>query len=235
MGLYLILMGVQGAGKGVQAQYISERYGIPHVSTGDIFRSMKTRKDPLALRVQELMASGKLINDEMTNEIVADRLSQPDAANGVLLDGYPRNIVQADFLKQYLAERDESVMKVLLLELNLYTAFKRAFGRVTSMDGTSYNIYFLNDGLDIQFVEHPEKGFPPRIDVTHKDTGEKLNRRPDDANAVGVVNRIDTYLETTMPLIEYYQMDGVVQNVDANQSIEDVAQEIAQIIDEAQA
>ena len=102
MGLYLILLGVQGAGKGVQAAWIQERYGIPHVSTGDLFRAMRTREDELAQRIQAIMASGQLISDEITNEVARDRLEQPDAANGAILDGFPRNEVQAEWLTQHL-------------------------------------------------------------------------------------------------------------------------------------
>src|SRR5215207_7970126 len=137
MGLYIILMGVQGAGKGVQAGFISETYQIPHVSTGDLFRAMKTREDELAKRVQHILATGGLVDDATTNEMVAERLAQADAKNGVILDGYPRNREQSAFLSNYLAERGEQVNAVLLLDLELYIAFKRAFGRVTAANGDS--------------------------------------------------------------------------------------------------
>src|SRR5688572_23237777 len=109
MGLYIILMGVQGAGKGVQAGFISETYQIPHVSTGDLFRAMRTREDALAKRVQMILASGGLVDDDTTNEMVAERLALPDAQNGVILDGYPRNHEQSAFLSDYLAQRGEKV------------------------------------------------------------------------------------------------------------------------------
>ena len=134
MGLYIILMGVQGAGKGVQASFISETYNIPHVSTGDIFRGLSSRTDALAERVKAILAAGDLVDDDTTNELVADRLTQDDAQNGVILDGYPRNQAQVDFLSNYLAEKGEKVSSVLLLELDLYIAFKRAFGRVSDTE-----------------------------------------------------------------------------------------------------
>ncbi|MDQ7036427.1 MAG: nucleoside monophosphate kinase [Anaerolineae bacterium] len=155
MGLYIILMGVQGAGKGVQAGFISETYTIPHVSTGDLFRAMKTREDDLAQRVQAIMAAGKLVDDDTTNEVVADRLAQEDAQNGVILDGYPRNQQQAAFLEKYLAEKGEQVNAVLLLNLDLYTAFKRAFGRVTAPNGDSYNYYYKRDNVDFSVEKRP--------------------------------------------------------------------------------
>ncbi len=231
MGLYLIIMGVQGAGKGTQAVRIAEDYGIPHVSTGDLFRAMKTRTDELAVRVQEIMASGQLVSDEITNEILQDRLEQSDAAeNGTILDGYPRNTAQAKWLDSYLSGKGESVAAVILLQLDPYTAFKRAYGRVTSPDGTAYNIYTNADAIDWQFEEHPDKAFPPRISATHKESGEAMKRRPDD-EAASVVKRIDTYLDTTAPLIEHYRAKGLLVEIDATESIEDVSAAIKAAID----
>lgn len=232
MGLYIILMGVQGAGKGVQAQFIRETYHIPHISTGDLFRAMKTREDELARRVQAIMQAGALVDDETTNEVVADRLSQADAKNGAILDGYPRNKFQAEFLGKYLAEHNDSVNRVLLLDLDLYEAFKRAFGRVTAADGSSYNIYSRNEDLDIEFEEDPEGKYPPRIVATLKSTGEKLQRRPDDSNAAAIIKRIDTYLDTTRPLIEYYDDKGLLTRIDASQSIQGVSADIKNILDQ---
>lgn len=232
MGLYIILMGVQGAGKGMQAGFISDTYNIPHVSTGDLFRAMKTREDDLAKRVQAIMASGALVDDDTTNEIVADRLAQADAQNGVILDGYPRNTTQADFLANYLADKNDSVSAVLLLELDLYVAFKRAFGRVTDAEsGESYNYYYKTDGVTFDVIPDESKTYPPRLSATPNGTDRELKRRPDDADAMAVVKRIDTYLETTMPLIEYYREQDLVHGINAEQSIEAVSAAIKKTID----
>lgn len=231
MSLYLIIMGVQGAGKGVQAQFIKEEYGIPHVSTGDMFRAMKTREDELARRVQDIMKSGALVDDDTTNEVLRDRLEQPDAANGVILDGYPRNQAQAAWLEDYLASKGESVNAVLVMKLDLYVAFKRAFGRVTSQSGKSYNIFLNNAGIEWQFIDDPAKVYPPRLEAVEKVTGEKLIRRPDDAHAGAIIKRIDLYLETTQPLLEYYQQKGLVVAIDAEQSIDAVSRQIKQAVD----
>lgn len=235
MGLYIILMGVQGAGKGMQAQYINEAFGIPHVSTGDLFRAMKTREDDLAKRVQAIMSAGKLVDDDTTNEVVADRLAQPDAANGVILDGYPRNNVQARFLEQHLAEKGEALTCVLQLELDLYVAFKRAFGRVTAADGSSYNIYYRNEGLTVTFEADPEGKYPDRVVATLDATGEVLKRRGDDANAAAVINRIETYLDSTQPLIDHYKSQGLLYKINADQAVADVSAAIQQTIQQAQA
>jgi adenylate kinase len=231
MALYLNLMGVQGSGKGTQAQLISQKYGIPHVSTGDLFRAMRKRSDELARRVQEIMEAGRLIDDETTNAVVADRLAQADAAGGAILDGYPRNVAQADFLAGYLAERGQRVNAVILMHLDLYVAFKRAFGRVTAADGRAYNIYYQRDGLDIEIEKHPEGLFPPRVVVRRGE--EVLQRRADDADAMAVIKRIDTYLAETQPLVDYYQARGLLHTVDADRPIEAVSADLYRLIDES--
>jgi len=231
MALYLNLMGVQGSGKGTQSQLISQKYGIPHVSTGDLFRAMRKRSDELARRVQEIMEAGRLIDDETTNAVVADRLAQADAVAGAILDGYPRNVAQADFLAGYLAERGQRVNAVILMHLDLYVAFKRAFGRVTAADGQAYNLYYQREGLDIQIEKHPEGLFPPRVVVRRGE--EVLQRRADDADAMAVIKRIDTYLAETQPLVDYYQARGLLHTVDADRPIEAVSADLYRLIDES--
>lgn len=233
MSLYLIIMGVQGAGKGTQAAFISEQFNIPHVSTGDLFRAMKTRTDELAQRVQRIMEAGQLVSDDVTNEVVKDRLAQADAANGVVLDGYPRNIEQAEWLEQYLSNRGECLTCVLLMDLDFYTAFKRAYGRVKSAQtGKTYNVYFDKDQMDVVFEDHPEKAYPPRMKAVLKATGEELERRGDD-EAGAVVKRIDIFRETTQPLIDYYREKGLLVQIDASESIQAVSQVVEAAITSA--
>ena len=234
MGLYLIIMGVQGAGKGEQARMIQTRYGIPQVSTGDLFRAMRSRTDEFAQKITKRMDSGELISDADTNEIVRQRLAQPDAANGVILDGYPRTPGQAAWLEAHLAEKGQHIGAVLLLELDLYDAFRRAFGRVSTANGASYNIYTNASAIQWQFTDHPEGAYPPRLEATLKESGEKLKRRADDASAHAIIKRIDKYLQETQPLIAYYREKGLVQMVDATQTIEAVGQQIVTIIDAVQ-
>lgn len=235
MALYIILMGVQGAGKGEQAKFISQKYGIPQVSTGDLFRAMKTRTDPLAERIRGILAAGKLVDDDTTNEVVRERLSQPDATGGAILDGYPRTPAQAAWLESYLKEQGEKIATVLLLDLDLYTAFKRAFGRVSDPEsGKSYNIYYNDDGIDWQFVEHPtDKNFPPRLRATLKGSEKELTRRNDDGNADSVLKRIDLYTEQTRPLIDYFREHGLLKTINADQSIQAVSEEMRALIDAA--
>ena len=232
MGLYLIMMGVQGAGKGLQASILQDAYGTPQVSTGDLFRGLAGRTDDFALQVKAIMEAGDLVPDDVTCQMVAERLVQPDAANGVILDGFPRNQYQADWLNAHLTEQGESVTAVLMLELDLYTAFRRAFGRITDKEtGESHNVFFKADEIESwAFVKHPEEKFPPRLDVTLKN-GHPVKRRSDDADAFAIVNRIDTYMTNTMPLVEYYDEQGLVIKVDANQGIEAVTADLKAAID----
>ncbi len=233
MGLFVILMGVQGSGKGEQARFMQETYGIPQVSTGDLFRALKTRQDEFARGVQATMAEGKLIDDDTTNEIVRQRLAEPDAQQGAIFDGFPRTPAQAAWLDAYLASKGERINAVLLLDIDLFTAFKRAFGRVTTKDGQSFNLYSKNDGVEFAWVEDPDGKHPPHLVGILAETGEELKRRPDDAHAHAIIKRIDTYIETTAPLIAYYEPKGVVQHVSADQPINAVSADIRRVLDAA--
>jgi adenylate kinase len=233
MGLFVILMGVQGSGKGEQARFMQETYGIPQISTGDLFRAMKTREDEFARRVQQMMAEGTLIDDATTNEIVRQRLAEPDAQAGAIFDGYPRTPAQAAWLDEHLASKDERLAAVLLLDIDLFTAFKRAFGRVTTKAGVGYNLYSKTDGVTFEWVEHPQGNHPPRLKAVVTATGEELHRRPDDAHAHAIIKRMDTFVATTAPLIAYYESKGLVQRVPAELPIEQVSADIRAILDAA--
>jgi len=230
MGLFLVIMGVQGAGKGTQATFIAEEYHIPHISTGELFRAMKTRSDELAQRVQAILRAGLLVPDDITNAVLLDRLQQPDAGAGAILDGYPRNIAQAEWLGDHLAQQGEKLAAVLSLDLDPYTAFKRAFGRVSAASGEQYNIYTNNEGLEWRMVDHPQKEYPARLEVKLQRTGELLQRRSDD-EAVPVIKRIDTYLQETAPLLDYYRGKGLLVQIPADQLIAAVSRDLKRVID----
>ncbi len=231
MSLFVILMGVQGSGKGEQARFMQETYGIPQLSTGDLFRAMKTREDEFARRVQQVMAEGRLIDDETTNEMVRQRLSEPDAKAGAIFDGYPRTPAQAAWLDDYLASQGQHIAAVLLLNIDLFTAFKRAYGRVSTKEGISYNLYSKSEGVTFDWVEHPDSTHPPRLRAILDATGEELVRRPDDAHAHAIIKRIDTFVATTAPLIAYYEGKGLVRRIDADRSISEVSAAIRAILD----
>lgn len=231
MSLFVLLMGVQGAGKGEQARFITARYGIPQLSTGDLFRAMKTRQDDFARRIQQMMAEGKLIDDDTTCEVVRERLALPDAQGGVIFDGFPRTPAQAAWLDSYLHEHGHALKAVILLELDLFTAFKRAYGRVSAKDGRTWNLYSNSAGVDFVFEPHPEGQYPPRLKATIAESGEALNRRPDDAHAHAIIRRIDTYVAETAPLIAYYREKGLLREIDADQPIAVISQAIGSILD----
>jgi len=215
MGLYILLMGVQGAGKGTQAPLLVEKYSIPHISTGDLFRAMRTLETPLAKEIQALMAEGKLIPDDVTNRVVEDRLSQPDTQGGAIFDGYPRSTGQAQWFDDLLAGRGEKIGAVIVLQLDAEIAIKRAEGRRYSQDMKRvYNVYF-----------NP----PQNKDVDDLD-GQPLIQRKDD-HLDAVTERIDTFFKTTAPLIEYYRHKGVVCEIDASRSVELVHQSIVEALE----
>ncbi|MDX2162450.1 MAG: nucleoside monophosphate kinase [bacterium] len=233
MGLYLVLLGVQGAGKGEQAKFIQNTYGIPQVSTGDLFRAMRTRTDDFARKIQEIMAGGGLIDDDTTNAVVRERLALPDAAGGVILDGYPRTPAQAEWLERYLNDKGEKIAAVLLFDIDYYIAFKRAFGRVSDSSGRTYNIYYHRDGIAQDEMEaHPDKSYPPRLKVTLTN-GETAIRRPDDADANAIIKRIDTFIKQTAPLIDHYSAKGLLRRIHADQPIETVSAALKALIDAA--
>ncbi len=221
MGLYIVLVGVQGAGKGTQAKFLVEKYGIPHVSTGDLFRAMKTLDTPLAREVQAIMKAGNLVSDEVTNRIVEDRLQQEDARNGVIFDGYPRNVSQAAWLESYLAARGEKINVVAVLELDREIAIMRAEGRRYSQDKERvYNIYF----------NQPQN---KKAGVWLDDVdGQPVEQRPDDEREA-VEKRINLYFEQTVPLIDYFKNKGMVKAINASRSIEAVKEAMFQAVEEA--
>jgi len=211
MGLFVVMIGVQGAGKGTQAQLLSEEFNIPHISTGDLFRAMKTQDTPLAREVQALMAQGALISDEITNRMVEERLKEADAQSGAIFDGYPRNVDQAAVLVNLLEKKDQKIAATILMELDRDIAFKRAEGRRYSQDKSRvYNVYFN----------------PPKVEGIDDVDGQPLFQREDD-KPEAVNERIDTFYEVTMPIIPYYKSEGMrVVEINADQSIDAVKNDV---------
>src|SRR4029079_516621 len=192
MDKIIVLIGAPGAGKGTQARLLQERKGIPQVSTGDMFREMKTLDTPLAREVQEIMASGKLISDDITYRIVRERTSRADTAGTYVLDGYPRTAVQAEQLEELAAEQGKEI-HAIEVDVPRDELMKRLTGRRSCpVCGEIYNIYSKPPKHDGFCDEHPDT---------------KLDHRADDSEEKVQV-RLATYDELTKPLLEYYEGSG---------------------------
>src|ERR1043165_70305 len=192
MDKIIVLIGAPGAGKGTQARLLQERKGIPQISTGDMFREMKTLDTPLAREVQEIMASGKLVSDDVTYRIVKQRTARPDIIGSVVLDGYPRTKVQAEQLEE-LAKEQRREIEVIEVDVPKDELMRRLTGRRSCpVCGEIYNIYSK----------------PPKADnVCDLHSDATLVHRADD-NEESVGTRLATYEESTSPLLDYYERSG---------------------------
>ncbi|MFC4335724.1 adenylate kinase [Salininema proteolyticum] len=197
----LVLVGPPGAGKGTQAGVIAERLGIPAISTGDIFRANIKGGTPLGQEAKSYIDAGKLVPDEVTNRMIADRLSQDDAKNGFLLDGYPRNSEQAEHLDKILSEDGLAVDTVLELQVPEDLLVSRITGRRTS--SKTGKIY------------HLEFNPPPADEVEH------LTQRSDDTEEV-VRDRLAVYRDETAPIIDFYAKQGKLKSIDAVGELDEV-------------
>lgn len=210
MDKIIVLIGAPGAGKGTQARLLDERRGIPQISTGDMFREMKTLDTPLAREVQEIMASGKLISDELTYKIVRERTSKPDTQGTYVLDGYPRTAVQAEQLEELAKEQGKDIVAIEV-DVDRDELMKRLTGRRSCpVCGEIYNIYSKPPKNDGFCDEHPDAVLSHRAD----DSEEKVKVR------------LETYDELTKPLLDYYAASGRLHKVDGTGEIEDIYREI---------
>lgn len=203
----LILVGPPGAGKGTQAVQLASHFSIPHISTGDIFRLNIKGETKLGLHAKSFMDAGNLVPDSVTNDMVADRLTHPDAKSGFLLDGYPRNIGQADFLKDNLEKSGTPLDAVLEFKLENEEIIKRLSGRraCRGCGATSHVIFQA-----------------PKVAGVCDACGGELYQRPDDAENV-IANRLSVYAEQTEPIINYYKSAGLLKTISAVGEVSDIA------------
>lgn len=206
----LILLGPPGAGKGTQATNIVKEYGITHISTGDIFRHNIKNQTELGKKVKEFLDNGKLVPDELTIDLVWDRLSKEDCKNGFLLDGFPRTINQAKALQEGLKERGLKLDKVINIDVDKNILVKRLSGRrVCKECGETYHI-----------ENKPTK----KEGICDKCSSEVIQRADD--NETTVLERIEVYEKQTFPLIDFYTDLGLILTVDGTLPIEDVFSQI---------
>ncbi len=211
----LILLGPPGAGKGSQATFIKERYNIPHISTGDIFREHLRNQTELGKKAQTYMNKGQLVPDDLTIELVKDRLSQDDVKNGFLLDGFPRNLDQAAALTDFLKSQSEKLDAVVNIDVDKNSLVDRITGRRMCKDcKASFHV----------------SNYPPKVEGVCDHCGGELYQREDDKEET-VLKRIGVYETETSPLIDYYNQFGIVLNIDGNKKLEEVSAEIFRGLD----
>lgn len=204
----LVLVGPPGAGKGTQAQFLSSHYSIPHISTGDIFRANLKEGTALGLEAKSYMDRGELVPDSVTNEMVRNRLTKDDLGNGFLLDGFPRNVAQAEVLRAILADKKTPLDAVLELAVDTAEIILRLSGRrVCRNCGKVWHIEF-------------EK--PSNPDICDICQGE-LYQREDDKEEV-ITRRLEVYQEQTAPIIAFYRTEGLLITISATGSVSDITE-----------
>ena len=210
----LILLGPPGAGKGTQATRIVEKYKVPHISTGDIFRENIKNNTPLGQKAQEYMNKGELVPDQLVVDIALDRLGKDDCKNGFLLDGFPRTVFQADALDKFLKDKGKGIDLVINIEVEDKMLIERLDARrVCPTCAATYNVI----------------GMPPKKEgICDKCNDTLIQRKDDKKETVG--NRIKVYHEQTSPLIDYYKEKGLIKDFDGMTGADALFDEIVKAI-----
>jgi len=202
----IVMLGAPGSGKGTQAQRLQQDHQLPQVSTGDLLRRAVADKTPLGLKAKATMDAGELVSDEIVLGMIKERLAKPDAKRGFILDGFPRNLAQADSLNAVLAELGQKIDAAVLMDVDFDILMKRLTGRRTcSKTGQVLNIHF---------------SAPADLEACRKAGGELLQR--DDDNETTIRNRLQVYERQTAPLVDYYEKRGVLKKVAATGEVDDV-------------
>jgi adenylate kinase len=210
----IVLIGAPGAGKGTQARLLQERRGIPQISTGDIFREMKSADTPLGREVQAIMASGKLVSDDVTYRIVKERTARYDCRGTYTLDGYPRTAVQAEQLEELATEQGKEI-QAIEVDVPRDELMRRLTGRRTCpVCGEIYNIYSKPPAVEGRCDLHPKTELQHRSD----DFEEKVRVR------------LETYDEQTKPLLDYYERTGRLSKIDGTGEIEKIYTELEKLV-----
>jgi adenylate kinase len=210
----IVLLGAPGSGKGTQSQRLLERHHIPQVSTGDLLRAAVAKGTPLGLKAKAAMAAGRLVEDEIVLGMIRERLVEPDARCGFILDGFPRNIAQASALDALLSQLGQPLDAVVQMEADYDELSRRISGRRTCADcGRVVNLLTSPLG-EAEREACPKTGKPHR-----------LFQRPDD-NEATVAERLKVYEQQTRPLVEYYREQGLLRTIDAEGSVAEVEQRL---------
>ena len=216
MAFNLILMGLPGAGKGTQAQKIDEKYQVPHISTGDIFREAMANKTEMGLAAKAYIDKGELVPDEVTNGIVRDRLSQQDVlTNGFMLDGYPRNLDQAAALDKMLADSDRHLDAVINIDVEPSVLVDRLSARyICRVCGATYN----------------RISNPPKVEGTCDVCGSHDFYQRDDDKPETVKNRLAVNIKMNTPLVDYYKNQNVLHTINGDRDIDLVFKDVADVL-----
>ena len=211
----LILLGPPGAGKGTQAKMLKEKFQIPQISTGDILRQAVKDNSDMGARAKIVMDAGQLVSDEVVIDLIKERIRQSDCENGFILDGFPRNIAQAEKLSETLIEMNLKIDKVIDMEVTADEVVKRLTGRSTCADcGAMFHLLSR----------------PPKVSSVCDGCGGVLEQRPDD-NRETIHERLKVYMESTAPLKEFYKKQGNLTMVEAKGSVEKIFSNVCEIID----
>jgi len=212
----VILLGPPGAGKGTQAKLLTADRGLVQLSTGDMLRAAVAAETPVGLAAKEIMASGKLVSDEIVIQIIADRITEPDCEGGFILDGFPRTLPQASALEDLLARKGKALHAVIEMRVDDEALVERITGRYTCANcGEGY---------------HDRFKLPANPGVCDKCGSTEFKRRPDD-NEEAVRTRLMAYYRETSPLIGFYFAKGLLRTVDGMGDIDAVSRQIAEVID----
>jgi adenylate kinase len=212
----IVLLGAPGSGKGTQSQLLVKAHGIPQISTGDLLRDAVSKGTDLGLRAKSAMDAGKLVDDATVLGMIRERLKMPDAAKGFILDGFPRNIAQAEALQQMLEGLATPLDSVVLMNVDMGILFKRLTGRrICQVCGRVFNVYTSPPGAAVHSAE---------CGGAHR-----LIQRPDDKEEV-IGKRLDVYEAQTKPLIKYYEAAGLLRIVDADADVDTVFRSIEQAV-----
>ena len=210
----IIMLGAPGAGKGTQAKMIAEKYSLPHISTGDIFRANIKNQTELGMEAKKYMDEGKLVPDELTVKILLDRVANEDCKNGYVLDGFPRTIPQAEVLNKALEDMNDAIDYAIDVDVPDENIVRRMSGRRACVTcGATYHIVHV----------------PPKTENICDKCGSELILRDDDKPET-VLNRLKVYHDQTQPLIDYYTAKGVLRTVDGTKDMNDVFAEIVAIL-----
>jgi adenylate kinase len=216
MNMRIVLLGAPGSGKGTQSQLLVKAHGIPQISTGDLLRDAVSKGTDLGLRAKSAMDLGSLVDDATVLGMIRERLKLPDAAKGFILDGFPRNIAQAEALQHMLEGLGTPLDSVVLLNVDLGILFKRLTGRrICQVCGRVFNVYTSPPGAAAHSAECGD--------------AHRLIQRPDDKEEV-IGKRLDVYEAQTKPLIEYYEGAGLLRVVDADADVDTVFRSIEQAV-----